>query len=164
MLKLVLKTNTKDYYIGERKGKKFIVGNHKYGDNKCKSVEQLTEEFENAELESYLKDRYDLFEMADKPLGNLFDLENFFKPVLKPLNYNLFEYDFFVRGNKEPLQGLKHACICEDRDGNYFYIAVEPYDSAITKKDRQDIYTYVDKHSKEIEKLLGMNFSHIEEY
>lgn len=164
MLKLVLKTNVKDYYIGEREGKKFIVGNFKYGDSKNKTIEQLTEEFENAELETYLKDKYDLFEMAGKPLGNLFDLENFSKPVLKPLNFNLFEYDFFIRGNKEPLQGLKHACICEDRDGDYFYIAVEPYDSAITKKDRQDIYAYVNKYSKEIEKLLKMNFSHIEEY
>ena len=164
MLKLVLKTNTKDYYTGEREGKKFIVGNFKYGDNKNKTIEQLTEEFENAELETYLKDRYDLFEMAEKPLGNLFDIENFSKPILKPLNFNLFEYDFFIRGNKEPLQGLKHACICEDRDGGYFYIAVEPYDSAITKEDRQNIYAYVNKYSKEIEELLGMNFSHIEEY
>ena len=164
MLKLVLKTNTKDYYTGERDGKKFIIGNFKYGDSKNKTIEQLTEEFENAELETYLKDRYDLFEMADKPLGNLFDIENFSKPILKPLNYNLFEYDFFIRGNKEPSQGLKHACICEDRDEGYFYIAVEPYDSAITKKDRQDIYAYVNKYSKEIEELLGMNFSHIEEY
>lgn len=164
MLKLVLKTNIKDYYIGEREGKKFIIGNFKFGDNKNKSVEQLTEEFENAELESYLKDRYDLLEMVEKPLGNLFDLENFFKPVLKPLNFNLFEYDFFIRGNKEPAHGLKHACICEDRDGGYFYIAVEPYDLPITKKDRQDIYTYVNKHSKEIEELLKMDFSHIEEY
>ena len=164
MLKLVLKTNTKDYYVGEREGKKFIVGNFKYGNSKYKSVDQLTEEFENAELETYLKDRYDLPEMAEKPLGNLFDIENFSKPILKPLNFNLFEYDFFIRGNKEPLQGLKHACICEDRDGGYFYIAVEPYDSAITKKDRQDIYAYVNKYSKEIEELLGKNFSHIEEY
>ena len=30
MLKLVLKTNTKDYYIGQREGKKFIVGNFKF--------------------------------------------------------------------------------------------------------------------------------------
>ena len=164
MLKLVLKTNTKDYYIGEREGKKFIVGNFKYGNSKYKTIEQLTEEFENAELETYLKDRYNLFEMADKPLGNLFDIKNFSKPILIPLNYNLFEYDFFIRGNKEPAQGLKHACICEDRDGNYFYIAVEPYDSAITKKDRQNIYTYVNKYSKEIEELLVNNFSHIEEY
>ena len=162
MLKLVLKTNTKDYYVGEREGKKFIVGNFKYGNSKYKSVDQLTEEFENAELETYLKDRYDLFEMADKPLGNLFDLVKFSKPILRPLNYNLFEYDFFIKGNKEPLQGLKHACICEDE--GYFYIAVEPYDSPITKKDRQDIYAYVNKYSKEIEELLGMNFSHIEEY
>ena len=162
MLKLVLKTNVKDYYTGEREGKKFIVGNFKYGDSKNKTIEQLTEEFENAELETYLKDRYNLFEMADEPLGNLFDIKNFSKPILIPLNYNLFEYDFFIRGNKEPLQGLKHACICEGE--GYFYIAVEPYDSAITKKDRQDIYAYVNKYSKEIEELLGMNFSHIEEY
>ena len=164
MLKLVLKTNTKDYYVGEREGKKFIVGNFKYGNSKYKSVDQLTEEFENAELETYLKDRYDLFEMAEKPLENLFDIENIFKPILKALNYNLFEYDFFIKGNKEPIQGLKHACICEDIDGGYFYIAAEPYDSPITKEDRQNIYAYVNKHSKEIEKLLGMNFSHIEEY
>ena len=162
MLKLVLKTNTKDYYTGEREGKKFIVGNFKFGDSKNKTIDQLTEEFENAELETYLKDRYDLFEMAEKPLGNLFDIENFSKPILKPLNYNLFEYDFFIKRNKEPLQGLKHACICEDE--GYFYIAVEPYDSNINKKDRQDIYVYVNKYSKEIEKLLGKNFSHIEEY
>lgn len=160
MIKLVLKTNSRDYFEGYREGKKFIFSKFKFGEEK--SIEEINSWFEVAELPGYLKDKYNLIKMVDMPLDNIFEIENFGKPILNPMNYNLFEYDFFINGNKNPDNCLKSACIC--KDDNYFYIAIEPYDSPVTREDRRKIDKFVNENIKEIKKILKMDFSHTEEY
>ena len=89
-----------------------------------------------------------------------------FRNNLEPLNYNLFEYEKFIQGIAEPPKALKSACICRDREGSYFYIACEPADeeSALTRDNIKIIENHIGMLTDEIEKLLGMNYSHTEIY
>jgi len=86
--------------------------------------------------------------------------------VLESQNYNLYEYEKLIQGVAEPPKALKSACICKDREGSYFYMALEPNDSesALTRDNVKIIESHISMLYKEIEKILGMNYSHTERY
>lgn len=162
-MKLLLETRSKNYYEAERNGNKLILGVLNFGETK--TINQLSNGFEIADIPGYLKDKYSIESICKEPLGNLFDLNIYsFGSELQPKNYNLFEYEYFIKGNKEANKSLKSACICSNSGKDYFYIAVEPYESDLTREDIKIIESYVNTHIKELETLLNMNYSHTEIY
>ena len=162
-MKLLLKTNTKNYYEAEKEGQKIIVGVWNY--DEARTTEELKTGLKAADIPSYLKPKYTIKTLCNEPLGNLFDLSIYKHwSELSSKNYNLFEYDYFIKGNKKANKSLKSACICQNSNENYFYIAIEPYDSEVTKEDLKVINSYVNTYVKEIEILLNKNYSHTEIY
>lgn len=165
-MELILKTNTKNYFKTVVEGVTVILGSHIFWGEE-KTLEQVKEAFKTADIAGYLKPQYNFKDMIKEPLGNLFDIQIYkFGNNLDAKNYNLWEYEIFIKGNKEAPAALKSACICKDNKSNYFYIACEPYDSesALTRENIKTIESYVNSNVKDIEKLLNCNYSHTEIY
>lgn len=163
MLEKILSLGIKDYYKAEKDGNKIIIGVWNHFDKK--TIAEIEEGLQVADISEYLKPKYSLNSICAEPLGNLFDLQIYkFGSILESKNYNLFEYDYLIKGNIKPLKSLLNACICKDREGSYFYIAVEPFSSGVSKKDIEEIERYITLNYREIEEKLNMNYSHIEIY
>ena len=169
MIKLLNVEGSQKVFEGEKLGKKVII---KVYDRENKyTTEQIEKALEISDLENWLKERYTLESILNEnELNNIFELDMLFidNPMLKPLNYSLYEYLVYFKKedkNKVP-KVLKSAYISIDRECNFYYIAGENYDneSIITNNNEGQIYKYANILQKEIEKLLGMTFSHVEIY
>lgn len=168
MIKELFKDNYKRYFQAEKFGKKIIFTVYEWDQDDIKPIEQINELFNNADIESYLKEKYTLESILNEDsLSNLFNLDiQSYDTTLAPKNYNLYEYEKLIQGIAEPPKALKSACICRDREGQYFYIACEPADSesALTRDNVKIIESHVSALVEDIEKKLNMNYSHTEIY
>lgn len=165
MIKELFKDGNNRYFEGEKEGKKVFFKVFEYV--KDYTFEEIEKAFNESDLVDYVKERYSMSEILKESLNNLFSLQIYsFGQWLEPQNFNLYEYDKLIKGNQSPLNALKSACICKDREGEYFYIACEPYDasSALTKNNINIIHEYVNDHVKEFEDILKFNYSHTEIY
>lgn len=165
MIKELLRVGDSRYFEGEREGEKIFFEVFEY----CNTytLEEIEKAFKNADIPGYLKGKYTLKSILLEPLGNLFKLDIYkWGNTLNPKNFNLFEYEMFIKGNNDPHPSLKSACICKGREESYFYIALEEYDhtSCLNKENKTCIRNYLLFNTKAIEKILGYHCSHVEEY
>lgn len=165
MIKELFKINDKRYFEGDKNNQKIIFTVFEF--SKSYTVEEIEKALNDADLPSYLKDKYTIEEMTKEPLNNLFQLDIYdWGCSLNPMNYNLYEFERIIQGNEKAKDSLKSACICKGRESNYFYIALEEYDytSRLTRENRQYIDKYLYFKTSLLEKILNCNCSHVESY
>lgn len=165
MIKELFRVNDKRYFTGEKEGKEVIFAVFEFLNTY--TLEEIEKAFNDADLVSYVKERYTLKEVLSEPLNNLFQLDIYkFGQWLTPVNYNLYEFERLIQGNEKAKDSLKSACICKGRGENYFYIALEEYDctSRLTRENREYIDKYLYFKTELLEKILNCNCSHVESY
>ena len=169
MIKELFKDNYKRYFEGEKLGKKIIFSVNEWDQEYTKPIKEIEKAFNEADLPQWVREEIETLEqkLNRDSLSNLFSLNMYsFRNELESNNYNLYEYEKFIQGVVEPPKALKSACICRDRNSDYYYIACEPYDSesALTRDNVKIIESHISMLYREIEKLLNMNYSHTERY
>lgn len=169
MIKELLKDGYKRYFEGEKFGKKIIFSVSEWDQEDIKPIEEIEKAFNDADLPQWVREEIETLEqrLNRDSLSNLFSLRMYsFRNDLEAQNYNLYEYEKFIQGVAEPPKALKSACICKDRESSYYYIACEPADSesALTRGNVTIIEKHISMLTDEIEKVLGMNYSHTEIY
>lgn len=168
MIKELLKEGNKRYFLVEGQQGNILFSIYEWDWNNQKTLEEIETGFLNADIPSYLKDRYTLEQLLNEPVA-IFELEiinNNYQKVsyLKPMNMSLWEYETLVKNNKEVPKALKMAFISQEEDS--FYIACESYDSdsMVTSKNMNTVNKWLSNLTKELEKVLNKCYGHVEAY
>lgn len=160
MVELVNKQNNVSYYRGIKECQEIFIEVWHFGKNF--SMNEVKEKFDKSDFSSgFRKRNSNIAEALQKPLNNLFQLK-FYNDELTHINFNLWEYETLIKGKKRVNRLLKACCVQIVEYG--FYLAVEPYDVGIGKKELEVIEKYVYSHIKELEELLKLDYLYMEVY
>lgn len=166
MIKELLKEGNRKYFLAEGENGNIIFSVWQWEGDQPKATEEIETAFLTSNIPNYLKEKYTLKDLLEEPLA-IFELSiNKFSNELQPKNMSLWEYDTFIKNNKNAAKALKMAFINKLQDEDTFYIACESFDSdsMVTKKNMNVVNEYLFYNSKEIEKVLNKTFSHVEAY
>ena len=167
MIKELLKEGNKRYFEAETEQGKLLFYVYEWQwEDKPQTIEKIDTAFKNANIPSYIKERYTMQQLINEPLA-IFQLNIYnFGSELQPMNMSLWEYKTFIKKDQNVPKALKMAFISNQHDESYFYIACESNDSdsMVTKNNMNIVNKYVNFLYHELETILHKNFSHIESY
>lgn len=166
-IKELCKEGSKRYFQTIKNNQKIIFSIYDFNEENPKSIEQVEKSFKSAKLPSYIIEKYTIQQIFNKPLA-IFQLDIYkWGNELRPMNMSLWEYRSFIKEDKRVSKALKMASISQSCiDDDSFYIACEncDSDSMVNDKNMSIVNRCVNSLSKELEKILGKSFSHVESY